>query len=250
MRPTHGRISSSGTLALAPSFDTVGWFARKGSDLARVLEVLAHTEVRPLTARPTLLVPRDALRLLDTAVADRFSLLLQQIGGAFEVVHLPENALDLPQWAKAFRALQASEVHQQFGHWFSGHSGAFGPDVRLRFEAAAQVSAADVANAQQNRRDAIHRLTALLPQDHFMLLPTVPTPAPLLSDPSEQVDAARFRSQHVLCMAGLASLPQVSLPWTAVEGAPVGLSLIGGRGTDEPLLQLALDVHAGISSRD
>jgi amidase len=40
MRPTHGRISVYGLTALAPSFDTVGWFARSASLMRTVATVL------------------------------------------------------------------------------------------------------------------------------------------------------------------------------------------------------------------
>jgi amidase len=53
----------------------------------------------------------------------------------------------------------------------------------------------------------------------------------------------RMRSQQLLCLAGLAGLPQVSLPWTQIEGAPVGLSLIGPRGADEVVLAGAQALH-------
>jgi len=45
-------------------------------------------------------------------------------------------------------------------------------------------------------------------------------------------------------IAGHAGLPQVTLPAARSAGAPVGLSVIGGRGTDEALLALAAAVAA------
>jgi amidase len=47
----------------------------------------------------------------------------------------------------------------------------------------------------------------------------------------------------MLCVAGLAGLPQVNMPWTSFDGAPVGLSLIGARGADEGVLRTARAVH-------
>ena len=40
MRPSHGRISLDGVMPLAPSFDTVGWFARDPGLFARAGRVL------------------------------------------------------------------------------------------------------------------------------------------------------------------------------------------------------------------
>jgi amidase len=43
----------------------------------------------------------------------------------------------------------------------------------------------------------------------------------------------------LLCIAGLARLPQISLPLGRVNGCPVGLSLVACRGGDTMLLALA-----------
>ncbi len=50
----------------------------------------------------------------------------------------------------------------------------------------------------------------------------------------------------MLCIAGLAGLPQISLPLMTVDGCPVGLSLIGPPGRDRALIALA----GAILSRD
>ena len=50
---------------------------------------------------------------------------------------------------------------------------------------------------------------------------------------------ARARALPMLCIAGLARLPQVSLPLATLNGCPLGLSLIAARGNDTLLLDLA-----------
>ena len=40
LRPSHGRITLEGVMPLAPSFDTVGWFARDAELFCRVGEVM------------------------------------------------------------------------------------------------------------------------------------------------------------------------------------------------------------------
>jgi amidase len=53
------------------------------------------------------------------------------------------------------------------------------------------------------------------------------------------VDGLRSRALPMLCIAGLARLPQVSLPLATLDGCPLGLSLIAARGNDTLLLALA-----------
>jgi amidase len=44
------------------------------------------------------------------------------------------------------------------------------------------------------------------------------------------------------CLAGTTGAPQLTLPLAEVDGLPVGLSLLGARGTDEMLLALAQEI--------
>src|SRR6202040_279554 len=50
LRPTHGRIPLDGLLLQAPSYDTIGWFARDADLFAQVGAVLLQSSVP--TARP------------------------------------------------------------------------------------------------------------------------------------------------------------------------------------------------------
>ena len=59
MRPSHGRISVAGVFRLAPSFDTVGWFARDAGLLARVGRVLLPASAEPVSLQ-RLLIANDA----------------------------------------------------------------------------------------------------------------------------------------------------------------------------------------------
>jgi amidase len=43
----------------------------------------------------------------------------------------------------------------------------------------------------------------------------------------------------MLCIAGLAGLPQLSLPLATRLGAPLGISLVGPPGSDRSLVRLA-----------
>ena len=49
---------------------------------------------------------------------------------------------------------------------------------------------------------------------------------------------------QISCIAGLAGLPQVSIPMTDPMGVPVGVSLLGPAGSDRALVQLAMRLKA------
>ncbi|WP_022963470.1 amidase [Halopseudomonas pelagia] len=242
VRPSHGRISSLGCFTLAHSFDTVGWFAADADVLGLGLEQLLHTQL-PLAppANARLMVCDDVLGMLDQPVREAFEDWLLAAGLAVE--RLPAGTLALEEWAEAFRVLQAAEIWQQHGSWVRDVGAVFGADVASRFQLAATITPAQVAQATAIRTQVQPRLAALLGDDGYLLMPPVPGPAPYLDAPAEQVQDTRARSQRLLCMAGLAGLPQVVLPWTRIDGAPVGLSLLGPRFADEQVMSLARHLH-------
>ncbi|KAB2872888.1 MAG: amidase, partial [Bauldia sp.] len=59
------------------------------------------------------------------------------------------------------------------------------------------------------------------------------------------LESFRARALSMLCSAGLAGLPQISLPMATVSGCPLGLSLIGPPGRDRALIGLAKAVLSG-----
>ena len=61
--------------------------------------------------------------------------------------------------------------------------------------------------------------------------------APKLKTAPEELEAFRARAFALLAVAGLARLPQISLPVGTLDDCPIGLSLIGPRGCDRGLLE-------------
>jgi len=116
---------------------------------------------------------------------------------------------------------------------------AFGPGVGDRFTAARTVAAEDCTMGRAVRRRVQAWLRPLLVGGAVLVYPTSPAPAPLLAaSPTEQA-RVRALTLRVTAIAGLAGLPEVTLPAGTVEGLPVGLSLVGGTGCDRALLGLA-----------
>lgn len=95
--------------------------------------------------------------------------------------------------------------------------------------------------AAKAKREVIRAaLLELLGGDAVLVVPTAPGPAPLIGTPAPALDEWRKRMISLTCVAGLAGLPQVTLPVASVEGGlPVGLSLMGPPGSDEQLLALS-----------
>ena len=62
--------------------------------------------------------------------------------------------------------------------------------------------------------------------------------------PLHQLDPLRERISCLTSHGGLTGVPQINLPGATVDGAPVGLSIIGARGSDLDLLRVAVAFEA------
>ncbi|MGX1307008.1 amidase [Amorphus suaedae] len=240
MRPTHGRISLEGAVPFAPSFDCAGWFARDAEVFERVGRVLLEDQ-SPASPMVRLLVPADAFAMLEPELQDALLPALDRLGAEVapgEPIELAEEGLDA--WSETFRTVQAGEIWQSMGAWIDAVHPAFGPGVKERFEAASQTDPDLLERAKVHRREITAHLDALLQPGTVMALPTVPRTAPERGGDVAVIEVAyRHKAMNLLCVAGLAGLPQISLPLARHDGLPLGLSIVAARGRDVDLLALA-----------
>ena len=89
------------------------------------------------------------------------------------------------------------------------------------------------------RQEVRGRMAYLLPADTILCLPTTPFPAPLKGQPLSVLDPLRDRITLPL-RAGRTRRPSAGQPpGRHVDGLPVGLSIIGPRGSDASLVAVA-----------
>jgi amidase len=112
-----------------------------------------------------------------------------------------------------------------------------------------RVSRDQYENSLAISRRLQERLGDLLGMDGVMLLPTVPDISPLLSCSEEQLEAFRSQSLQLLALASLTGHPQVTLPLLLKDGASLGLSLIGPKGSDLSLVRWAEQLFRELQDR-
>jgi len=139
-----------------------------------------------------------------------------------------------------FRRLQAREVWASHGAWVEAVKPRFAPDVAGRFALAKTIAAMPAGEDAAQRERFAQRVGALLGEGAVLCLPTAPSIAPPLDMSADQAQQFRDRVLSLTCIAGLARLPQVSVPAARVADCPVGLSLVGRHGADRQLLALAV----------
>jgi amidase len=245
IRTSHGRVSVRGVVPMAPSFDSVGWFAPTAGVLRRVGDVLLGAGRITASADP-LVVATDLLDAADpdvqVAVA-RWVSRVRAAGADTEAVDLAQGQID--EWVECFRVIQGLQTWQTFGEWITAHAPRLGPGIKERLQYASTVTQADAAQAEKRLLAVRARLDEVVTPGVVVLMPTVPCPAPRLDASADELQQFRSRTMRFTCAAGLGGLPQVSLPVGLAGGAPAAVSLLGWRGGDEAVLDLAtrLAVH-------
>ena len=96
--------------------------------------------------------------------------------------------------------------------------------------------------ANKVRSEATRVIDELLGEDGVICLPTSPSIALPRNLADNQLGQFRMDALSLLCVAGLAGLPQVSLPLGCHQSCPFGISLVGPRNSDSGLLALAASI--------
>ncbi len=252
MRPSHGAVSSTGVIPFAPSFDTVGWFARSAKHLQQAGQVLLDiSEDDPaVNVQPKrLLIARDCFELVESEI---FTTLQQPV--ATVAKYIPETAdvtvapdgSGLDAFMECFRTIQGYEIWQSLGTWIEQQNPKFGPGIRERVSSAKAVTSSQADAARDYRKQIQQHLDTLITPGDILCLPTSPRVAPLKGTSTDTVEVTyRYQAICLLSIAGLGGLPEVTLPLGTSNGLPVGLSLVGARHTDHMLLALAKQIMDG-----
>jgi amidase len=131
------------------------------------------------------------------------------------------------------------------GAWIHARQPAFGAAIAAHWHAASQISD-EAAAALVTMATGSQRVRALLGDDGAAVPPSAASLAPLRDADPAAADAVRLRTIANTCIAGLAGLPQVSLPLAKPAGEPLGISLLGPAGSDLALIRLAARLHAAL----
>lgn len=246
LRPTHGSLPLDGMAPQAPTSDTTGWFARDAQTFAKAAAVMFGAPAPAPETPPRLIVARDALGFADAGVADALAPLIERLSGLAEVV---ENDILAPQglstWARAQRSIQPYEAWKTFEDWVDRSNPRMAFTVARGLVAGAAIPAEDRKWAGLLREEVRARLAWLTRDGGVVCLPTTPFPAPPTGMSITEMDPYRDRITCLAAHGGLAGHPQLSIPGAEVDGLPIGLSLIGARGADMQLVQVALALEAG-----
>lgn len=251
IKPTFGRASMHGGVALSWSLDHLGPLARSVGDCALVLDVLAGPD--PLDPRtmgaPPLRPARPIQGLRIGVLGDdgsgqplgtgdvlhgwRLGLdALAAAGAELVPVDLPE--LDIARWVHTVTlATEAMAQHEDLLRTRWTEAGEF-PRRRLLQSLIHAPSA--YVRAQQARAVVRGRVREALAGVDLLSMPAMPAGAPALGTPASVRFVAPFNQ---------IGLPAISIPVGLTdEGLPIGLQLVGHVGDEATVLRAAAALEA------
>lgn len=248
-KPSFGAVPSAGMVALAPMLDHIGILARRAEYLVHAFRIIGEPRyTAPAASRGVaglrLAVPADPAALQAApAVMDAFTAGLQRLLAAgFTLV--PVDLSGGPGFTAVRRAgllLSEAELRNTLDAIVRERPQALPADLRGMMDFIDSKSAADLARAVGVVVAAGQWLARTVAPFDALLLPTAPQTAfPMNAPvPANQADYT--------APANMAGAPAVSLPLPVAAGSmPVGLQLVGHRGADMALLDIALAVEQAL----
>jgi len=247
LKPTFGRISTRGVMALSYTQDHVGLMARSVEDIALGLSIAAgHDPEDPSSSRVP--VP-DYLAALARRRAPRVGLLREFFERATpEVADVTAQAVNRLARAGAdveeaklpptFRAVAAaayvitrSETASVHAERFALNADLYRPGIRSSIEMGMLIPGDLYVRALRIRRQFRREMSPLLERYDVLLTPTTPGEAP------EGMATGDARFQLPWSISGL---PSITVPCgSTTSGLPLGMQLVSGAFTEAPLLSVA-----------
>lgn len=252
-KPTQARVTRDGCFPLSHAMDSIGPLAPTVDCCALLDAVLAGEAPQALTPFPVqglrLAVPRCLLLDdMDEAVSTAFETALHRLSQAGAQVDgvAAEELID-----EHYVARQAAQVTAEAWALHRRTIGIAGdrydPRVRDRMKLAEAWSAADLVDMIHWRDAFIARWDRMAAPYDALIWPTLPTVAPAIA----QVDAdeAGYNTWNRLMLRNTRLVNvldgcAVTLPVHRPGEAPVGLQVVGPRGHDRRVLEIAAGVEA------
>ncbi|ADU29164.1 amidase [Evansella cellulosilytica] len=236
-RPTHGSVRIDGAIPLASSFDTVGWMTKDPALLHLVGQVIVKGDEHRNQAFDHVFLGEDCWELVSKGMVHALKPYVHYVESELTATTGNVAKEGLMEWSNVFRTLQGLEIWKTHGEWIEKVQPEFAPDIRARFQWASALDPSLKEPNERMREEITEAMQQLLGDHTILLIPTTPDIAPKLHLSENELEDRRTKTMQLTCIAGLAKLPQVTLPLGHTDGIPTSLSVVAGQGMDLPLLK-------------
>ncbi|MBM3852036.1 MAG: amidase [Verrucomicrobia bacterium] len=233
-------------VALAPTFDTAGWFTANAADLLAATTAI----LGPFDSAPDRPLRGASLELpgLDSEVAAAF----RSAAARLAPPAAPEVAAALRQGfapaLDAYHTIVAREAWEVHRGWAERYRERYDPVVWQRLNRVHALTSAQLASAESTLAGVRATWTAFFRDFDFLVLPATPTPAPTKAECTLEL---RSRVLALTAPASLGGRPVLTVPVPLPSGLTTGLQIVV-RESRSPVVPWALSQtespgRAGIS---
>ncbi|HEY1847579.1 MAG TPA: amidase family protein [Opitutaceae bacterium] len=209
----------SDAVALAPSFDTAGWFTSSAPDMLRVLEALVRPERGNGEPRGTYL----ELPGLDADVSKACRAAALEFATEADPSTRSELTSRFEPAAETYGVLAGLESWRIHRKWAVRHRAEYGPLVQARLDRAKAISQAQVAAVEPSLAALRNAWDSLFKARDFLVMPAAPFAALAKEDCTP---ANRLRMLALTAPASLAGLPALAVPVALASGLSAGLQVV------------------------
>lgn len=273
-KPTYGRVSRYGVIAMASSLDCPGPLTKTVEDSALVFNVLAGKDEKDATTSPKPVQKIDLespFSLEEVRIGIPREYFFKEIDGevrkavreAVEVLRkegaeVREVSLLDPKYSVGvYTIVQRSEVSSNLARYdgirFGRDRTYFGEEAKRRMMLGAYALSAGYYDkyyrkAQKVRTLILKDFERVFQEVDILVAPTCPTPA--LKMGAADKDPMFGEMQDILVEASsLAGLPGITVPCGFTEGLPIGVQFVGPQFS-EPLLAGVASLYENLTEWD
>ncbi len=264
LKPTYGRVSRYGVIAMASSTDSPGPIARYAEDAALALEVIAGQDGQDATLSPrpiekyfsqakkslskiSIGIPRQYLayslepgtkKLFKKAMA-----VFSRAGFTVETVDLLDPAYSIAVYTLIQRSEVSSNLARYDGIRYGQSRELFGEEAKRRIMLGTYALSAGYydqyyAKAQKVRTKLMEDFTRVFSTVDLLMAPTCPTVALPIGATKDQAMFGELQDALVEA-SSLCGLPGISIPCGFDQKLPVGLQIFGPQFSESTILQAA-----------
>ena len=218
-RGVPGDAWISDAVALAPTFDTAGWFTRTGEDMQAAILALLGPGALDST-------PRGAYLEMPGLDPDVASACLSAAFGFTEPVEpavRDELLHAFSPAAEVYGVVAGVESWKLHRKWSEKYRSRYGPLLVERLERARAISPAQVAAVEPSRQRIHQAWEKYFQENDFLVLAATPCAA---LPATELTHANRLRLMGLTAPASLHGLPALTLPVSLPSGLSCGLQVV------------------------
>ena len=235
IRPTHNRINTKGVYPMAPTFDTIGWFAKDINTFKKIGFNILNQQDKSKSSFKDFVIAEDILELANPNIIHLFNNYINNSFPEIKKIRLSKHNKDVI--ADNFRILQGGEIVENVIPWILKNKPKISPEINNRIEMAIKITKDEINQAVKFRENLKKEIELTLPEGLIALFPTTPFSSPKCGQSDEQLSSYRKKLMEFTSIAGMTSRPQISIPKFKDNTGPIGISLLGWRYSDEVLLE-------------